>query len=203
MTEEKIIEICTRLYEKNFLVAQDGNVSVKEKDCIKITPSGVDKSSLKPHEICSIDFEGHPLKGKASSEKEMHLAIYKNQKKAGAVVHSHPPAAIALSLARPRWKKLPLSLPETVISLGEVPFIKYVQPGLKEMGESLIPYLEKSTAFILSHHGAVTWGENLEEAYQRMTTLEHSCKIIWMAESIGRARSLPKKELQKLWNRKD
>ncbi len=203
MIERQIIEVCKKLYEKNFLVACDGNVSIRENDnLIKITPSGVPKYLLKEEQICSIDNEGCNLKGEASSEKLMHLTIYKQQNRARAVVHAHPPCSIALSLARSAWKELPLVLPEIVIALGKVPFIEYVQPGTKQMGESLIPYLKESTSFILSHHGVVTWGENLEEAYMKVEWLEHSCKIILMAESIGGVNSLSKKELQKIWNMK-
>ncbi len=204
MIEKQIIEVCKKLYKNNFLVACDGNISVKENEnLIKITPSGVPKYSLKEEQICSIDKKGHPLKGKASSEKSMHLTIYQQQIKAQAIVHAHPPCSVSLSLARPTWKELPLALPEIVIALGRVPFVEYVQPGTKEMGECLIPYLKESSAFILSHHGAVTWGENLEEAYMRMEWLEHSCKIILKAESIGEVRSLPEKELQKLWKMRE
>ena len=204
MTEKQIIEVCKKLYKKNFLAACDGNVSVKEEDnLIKITPSGVPKYSLKEEQICSIDKEGRNLKGKSSSEKLMHLTIYKQKNRAKAVVHAHPPCSVALSLARPAWQELPLVLPEIVIALGRVPFVEYAQPGTKEMGQSLIPYLKESTSFILSHHGAVTFGESLEEAYMRMEWLEHSCKIILMAESIGGVNPLPKKELQKLWEMKE
>ena len=190
--------ICKKLYEKNLIAGSDGNISEKSKSKIIITPSQVNKSEIKLKDLCLINNKAQNLKGKASSEKYMHLAIYKYQKKAKAIVHAHPPSAIALSLARPHWKFLPQALPEIVIALGHVPFVPYVQPGTKQMGESLKNFVKTSKALILSHHGAVVWGENLEEAFLIMEQLEHSCKILCLSESIGKTKTLSKKEINKL-----
>ena len=138
------------------------------------------------------------IQGKPSSEKAMHLKIYKKQKKAQAVIHAHPPYAVSLSLSRPQWKTLPLLLPETIIDLGPVPFVPYVLPGTEEMANALSPFLKESSALILSHHGAVTWGENLELAYLRMERLEHSAQIIYLSEVLGGGKPLKKKDLKQL-----
>ena len=193
--------ICKKLYESKLIAGSDGNISEKKGNNIIITPSGVNKSEIKSKDLCLINNKGVGLKGRASSEKHMHLTIYKYQKKALAVVHAHPPSAIALSLARPHWKLLPQALPEIVIALGQVPFVPYVQPGTKQMGEGLKNFVKKSKALILSHHGAVVWGESLEEAYSIMEQLEHSCKILCLSESIGKTKILSKKEINKLLNK--
>lgn len=198
----QIPSICKKLYEKNLIAGSDGNVSEKIKDQIFITPSAVDKSEIKPEDLCIIDYQGQALKGQPSSEKYMHLAIYKYQTKAKAIIHAHPPSAIALSLARPQWKNLPPALPEIIINLGEVPFVPYVTPGIKELGESLKDFIQNSKALILSHHGAVTWGENLKEAYLAMEQLEHSCKILCVSESMGTTAVLEKAEVKKLLKNK-
>lgn len=197
--KKNIVEICQRLHKKNFLAGTDGNVSVRQKNnLILITPSGVSKNSLKVSDICSMTLKGRTVHGKPSSEKAMHLKIYKEQKKALAVIHAHPPYAISLSLSRPQWKILPLLLPETVIDLGPVPFVPYVLPGTEEMANALCPFLKKSCALILSYHGAVTWGENLESAYLRMERLEHSAQIIYLSEVLGGGRPLKTKDLKQL-----
>ena len=195
-----IIEICRKLYQKNFLAGIDGNVSVynQKNNTISITPSGVPKSDLNEEELCSMNLEGKPLKGNPSSERNMHLTVYREQKKARAVVHAHPPFAVSLSLSRPKWKALPSVLSETVITLGEVPIIPYVCPGTEEMARSLCPFLQNSRAMILSRHGAVTWGEDLQSAYLTMECLEHSAQMIYLAETLGGSRPLNKKDLKQL-----
>ncbi len=199
--ETRIINICRRLHKKNFLAGCDGNVSARTAEgLIKITPGGLSKRSLKKEQIALMDLEGQPLKGQPSSEKFMHLAVYQEQPRAGAAVHAHPPHAVALSLARPGWRELPAALPEIIIALGKVPFVPYVQPGTRQLGGALRPFVKKSQALVLSHHGALTWGESLEEAYMKMEWLEHSCQIICLAESMGAggARPLPAKAVDSL-----
>jgi len=190
--------ICKKLYAKNLIVGSDGNVSEKLENQILITASGGDKSDIKEKDLCVLDKKGQPLKGKPSSEKYMHLAVYQRQKQAQAIIHAHPPSAIALSLARPKWKTLPLALPEIVITLGEVPFVPYAPPGTKELGEVLKPFVQKSRALILSQHGALVWGKNLNEACLLMEQLEHACQILCLSESMGKTTLLKKQEIQKL-----
>lgn len=195
-----IIEVCQKLYKKNFLAGIDGNVSVynKKSNTILITPSGVPKNSLKARDLCSMGLEGKPLQGNPSSEKNMHLTVYREQKEARAVVHAHPPYAVSLSLSRPQWKTLPFVLSETMITLGEVPFVPYACPGTEEMAQSLCPFLQSSRALILSRHGAVTWGEDLQSAYLAMECLEHSAQIIYLAETLGGSQLLNKKDIKQL-----
>ena len=191
-----------KLCDKNLIAGPDGNISERIGDQICITASGVNKSKITKEDLCWMDLRGQALKGRPSTEKYMHLAIYESQNQARAVIHAHPPSVIALSLARPTWSSLPPALPEIVIALGEVPFIPYTIPGSKELGESLKPFVKKSRALILSHHGAVVWGRNLEEAYDIMEQLEHSCKILCLSESMGRTNQLPPEEIQALLKKK-
>ena len=197
--KKDIVEVCRKLHEKNFLAGTDGNVSARCKSRgIFITPSGLTKSSLKTSDICRMDLKGRPLKGNPSSEKAAHLVIYQERNEAGAVVHAHPPFAVSLSLSRPQWKILPPFLPEGEIVLGKVPFVPYSCPGTESTAAGLRPFLKDSRAFILSRHGAVTWGESLESAYLTMECLEHSARIIYLAESLGGARELSDRELSEL-----
>ena len=200
--EKDIVEVCQKLHEKNLIAGVDGNVSVLcGAGKILITPSGASKSSLGAGDICSMDLSGKPLKGSPSSEKNIHLIVYREQKKARAVVHAHPPFTVALSLIRPEWKTLPPVLPETVAILGAAPFIPYSCPGTVETAEGLIPFLKENRALILSRHGAVTWGEDLKSAYQAMECLEHSARIIYLAEALGGADTLTDGEIKQLLNR--
>ena len=194
----QIPSVCKRLYEKGLIAGSEGNVSEKIEDRIFITPPAVNKSEIREEDLCEMDPHGISFRGEPSSEKYMHLSMYKYQNKAQAVVHAHPPSAIALSLARPEWKSLPPALPEIIIALGEVSFVPYACPGTKELGDILKPFVQKSKALILSHHGAVTWAEDLEKAYLIMEQLEHSCKILCASESMGQTAQLSKKEIGKL-----
>src|SRR5438874_1685392 len=92
----QIVEICSRLNAKGMLASGDGNVSFRLSDEeILITPTGVNKGFMKPSEMAVITLKNRIVSGKPSSERLMHLEVYKRAPKARAIVHAHPPVAIA------------------------------------------------------------------------------------------------------------
>jgi len=196
----QIVHAGQRLYARNMLAAADGNISARLSDArILITPSRASKAFIKPEQITVIDLEGRVLEGEPSGERDMHLAIYRHCPQAMAVVHAHPPHAVAWSLARPEWAELPNdSLSEIILGAGQIPFVPYARPGSVAMGENLRPFLPHTRAMILSRHGAVCWGESVEEALNGMERLEHSAQMLWLAEALGGAKPLPADEVKAL-----
>ena len=196
-----IVEICKRLHNRNMLAAADGNISLKiSDDEILITPSGIAKGFMTPDAMAVINLKGDVLIGKPSTERLMHLQIYRACEKAKAVVHAHPPTAIAWSIARPQLEKLPSDcLSEVILATGDIPFVPYARPGTEKMGSVLIPFLPQHRALILRCHGAVAWGEDLEEAYRGMERIEHSSQILAAAERLGGLNKLPDEEIQYLY----
>ena len=159
--------VCRRLHDRNLLAAADGNVSLRLADGrIAITPSGVNKATIRPEHIAFMSVSGSVLSGHPSSERLMHLAIYGACPDARAVVHAHPPTAIAWTIARPDWTELPGDiLPEVVLGVGSIPIVPYARPGTDAVGAALLPSLPRSRALILARHGVVCWGETLAEGY--------------------------------------
>jgi L-fuculose-phosphate aldolase len=194
---EHIVEICRRLNAKNMLAAADGNVSLRlADDDILITPSGKNKAHIGPVDIATITIENQVVDGVPSGERLMHLEVYRRVKEARAIVHAHPPTAIAWSIAFPNAKELPTGcMSELILALGSVPIAPYQRPGTKAMGEILAPYLPGSRVMILGRHGAISWGEDLEEAYNGMERLEHTCQILKAAHSLGGITELPPAEI--------
>lgn len=195
-----IARVCQKLNAKNYLAAADGNVSVRMSDnTILITPAGVNKADLNPESLASISLEGEILSGKPSSERLMHLAIYRNCPNAKAIVHAHPPTAIAWSIAHPEMKLLPAEcMSELILAVGDIPIVPYARPGTHDMGSVLEPYLPKYRVMILARHGALAWGESLEEAYNGMERLEHSALVLKLAHDLGGLTPLPEEEVRVL-----
>lgn len=198
---KKIIEISKLLHQKNMLAACDGNISYRLSDeQILITPTGMAKAFINAEDMAVMTISGKIISGKPSSESLMHLTIYQNCSKATAVVHAHPPTAIAWSIARPDLQELPSDgLSEVIIACGHVPFVPYARPGTQEMGDNLKKFLPQNRALILSRHGAVCWGESLEEAYGGMERIEHSALILEKAHTLGGLTTLPKDEVEALF----
>lgn len=185
--KRNILQVCRMLHEKNFLAAADGNVTVKVSDeKIWCTPSGRPKAFIDESEIACIDMKGNILSGHPSAERAMHIEIYRRCPKAKAVVHAHTPTAVAWTVARPDLKELPAAaLPEVILAAGHIPIVPYTIPTTEDMAASLRPYLPQSRMLILSRHGAVSWGESLEEAYMGIERLEHAAETLRRAATLG------------------
>lgn len=197
---EEILQVCQWLHAKNFLAAADGNVSYRiSDDEILITPRGKLKSKIQTDEIAVINLKGEVLSGEPSSERLMHLEVFRRCPQARAVVHAHPPCSIAWSVARPELNELPAqNLSELILAVGSVPIVPYAQPSTKEMGTNLHPFLPDSRAMILARHGVLCWGEDLLEAYAGVERLEHAAQVLLYAEQLGGASEMPQDEVEKL-----
>ncbi len=200
VARETIVEICRRLHARGWLAAADGNVSLRlSSDNILITPTGLHKGYITPDEICRITIDNRVLEGKPSSERLMHLAVYKNAPKAVAVVHAHPPVSTAWTIAHPDMKELPAEcLSEVILAAGRIPFVPYAQPGTQQMGDHLLPYLPDCRLMILGRHGALAWGESLIEAYNGIERLEHASVTLAHAQALGGITRLPADEVARL-----
>jgi len=200
MSEKReILEVCQRLHERGWLAACDGNISYRTDSSIIMTPSGRHKGFIKESDLTEVTIENEVLKGTPSSERLMHLAIYQHCPKAKAVVHAHPPIAIAWTIAQPEMKELPAEcISELILAVGAIPVVPYARPGTQDMGNVLLPFIPKHRAMILARHGAVAWGETLEEAYYGIERLEHSAKILFYAKALGGLTMLPPEEVNHL-----
>ncbi len=196
-----IITVCQRLHARNMLSAADGNISYKIDDNrILITPSGIAKAFMKPEDMAVITINNEIISGKPSSERLMHLEVYKACPKAKSVIHAHPVTAIAWSIAQPDIKKLPSDcLSEVILATGDIPFADYARPGTQNMGEVLKPFLPQHRAIILKRHGAIAWGESLDECYRGMERIENSAQILATAKQLGGINPLPAEEVAYLY----
>ena len=196
---EEIVRIGRLMFDKGWIAACDGNISVRlPGQTILTTPAGTCKGMLKPEDLIVCDRQGRKLQGdrEPTSEIEMHLRIYDTRPDSMAVVHAHPPAATGFAAA---GRELNLGLlPEVIVGLGSVPLAAYGTPGTPRLSEGMLPYLEKYDAMLLANHGAVAFGENLSQAFFRMDTVEHFARIALVAELVGGAKPLPRAEIATL-----
>ena len=197
---EEIRDACAHLHGRGLLAAADGNVSVRlPDDSLLITPAGLNKARLPPGSLARVALDGRVLEGHPSTERAMHLAVYRACADARVVVHAHPPTAIAWTLARPELTELPTDgLPELILAAGRVPIVPYARPGTEEMGTALGPFLPEHRLLLLSRHGALAWGESMEEAVNGIERVEHSALILKAAEELGGLTTLPPLELEAL-----
>jgi L-fuculose-phosphate aldolase len=183
----KLIEMAGRLHAKNYLAAFDGNLSFRvNSELIAITPTARAKAFIQKEDLALIDLNGETVFGSPSGEKWMHLEVYRTVPRAQAIVHAHPPAAIAWSVAHPNDQFLPVNiLSELVLAVGAIPIVPFQIPGTSEMGKSLQQFLPEHQAMILARHGALAWGDSMEEAYFGIERLEHAAIVLSHAKMLG------------------
>lgn len=195
-----LLDACRRLHTGGLLAASDGNLSVRlPNGLIAMTPSGVPKAKVQLGDLAYLELNGTVVSGRPSSERAMHLAVYQTVPEAKAIVHAHPPTAIAWSLARPDLTELPADgLPEVILAAGSIPIVPMAIPGTEAMGANLLPFLPQHRLLILARHGGLCWGEHMDEAAGGMERLEQVATILWKAETLGGAKPLSPSELEDL-----
>ncbi|MGQ9482895.1 class II aldolase/adducin family protein [Chloroflexus sp.] len=194
--------LCGRLlYERGLVVAGDGNLSARlPDDTILITPAGLAKGMLTVDDLLVIDLDGRLVRGapgrQPSSERYLHLFVYRHRPDIMACIHAHPPTAVGATLAGLSLAE-PL-LPEALIALGPIPTAPYALTGTTEMGAAIEPFVADHEAILLAYHGAVTYGTTLLQAFHRMEQIEHCARTLLAAHLFGGARPLPPERLAEL-----
>ncbi|MCD8151908.1 MAG: class II aldolase/adducin family protein [Clostridiales bacterium] len=202
--KKTILEIGRRMYAKNFVAANDGNISAKvSDDTIWCTPTGVSKGYMTDDMLVLMDLDGNVIKGncKPSSEVKMHLRVYNENPDVKAVVHAHPPAATSYAIAG-----LPLNraiLTEAVMGIGEIPLAPYAMPGTEEVPDSITPFIRSHNGCLLANHGAITWGKDAMEAWMRMESVEYYALVSMYTNAlIGQANELTCSQVDRLIERR-
>lgn len=187
------------MYERGFIVACEGNLSVRlGEDRVLTTPTCMNKGMLSPEDLVVTDLEGRQMAGerKVSSELAMHLLFYQMRPDVRAICHAHPPTATGFAAAGRALNQA--LLPEVIIGLGQIPLVRYATPGTPELSAALEPFVPHYDALLLANHGAVTCGPDLLTAFFRMETIEQFAKITLSAELAGEPVLLTSREVAKL-----
>ncbi len=196
---EELAKICRLLYERNLVSATDGNVSMRVSEAhILLTPSGKNKGFVEAGDMLAVDFAGNVIEGsgKASKEYPMHRAVYAGRSDVNAVVHTHPVYATAFAMA---GKNIPDNyLIETRMMLKKVALAPYATPGTAEMAQAIAPYIEEVNAVLLQNHGAVTWGKDLMDAFNKMEVLESVAKTIIHSRAVGEPVPISRENMEKM-----
>ena len=188
--KKQIIDIGKRIYNRNMVAANDGNISVKLNDHeFLCTPTGISKGFMTPEMICKVNEKGEVIQATApyrhSSEIKMHMRVYEKRPDVGAVVHAHPTFATAFA--------------EAVISLGCVPIAKYGTPSTNEIPDAVEEYLPYFDAVLLESHGALSYSVDLTQAYYKMESLEFYAELLYKSRMLGGPKEFDQNTVEKLY----
>ena len=196
---KKIIKYTKKLNSTNLLSLRSGNVSVRAKkkgiNGFLITPSGAKYSSLKPKDIVFVSLRGRfdKKKGKPSSEWRFHQDIYVNKNNAKAIVHTHSACATAVSAHQ---KSIPAFHYMVGVAGGEdIKCAKYATFGTRNLSKNILSALKNRSACLISNHGQIAFGKNLDNAFELAQEVENICHQYINAIRIGIPKILSKKEM--------
>jgi L-fuculose-phosphate aldolase len=198
---QEILEIGRRMYAKNYVAANDGNISCRvAEDTIFATPTGVSKGYMSADQLVKIRLDGTVLQAgdlMPSSEIKMHLRLYNENPLIMGVTHAHPPVCTSFAIAGVSLDKA--IYPEALVSVGTVPCVHYEPPGSQGVPDSVAPYCRDYNAVLLANHGALSWGSSLMEAYFRLESMEHYATILmYTGNIIGKANVLSRDQVREV-----
>ncbi len=170
------------LFTRGLVSSHSGDMSIRLGDRLIITRRGCRLGCLEEHDLIETGITKNdrstPL---ASTELAVHRAIYQTTP-ALAIVHAHPPHAVALSLAE--TEIVPSDI-EGLALLNRVPVVGWhmnVKPG--GLADIVTQELKQHQIIVVHGHGSFAIGQLLEEAHNCTTTLEESCQVICLLKSL-------------------
>jgi L-fuculose-phosphate aldolase len=165
-----------RLFSEGLVGGNFGNMSLRCEDGFYITRTGTYLDE--PGEPVFVPLDGAVPEG-ASSEFRVHREVYRKTRH-NALVHAHPPHAVAMSLVFD--EVVPLD------SRGEslCPLIPVVhgRPGSDELARTVSDALCLAHIAIAGGHGTFAAGKDLKEAYLYTSLGEHGCRIVWLVQGL-------------------
>ena len=195
---KEVIKYSIKLNTTNLSPLRSGNISVRSiensVEGFLITPSGKKYDTLKEDDIVFVTNDGnHDTNLKPSSEWRFHKDIYLKKPDAKAIVHAHSPHATAVSA---HSKDIPAFHYMIALAGGDsIKCAKYATFGTQELSENVIDALENRKACLMSNHGQVAFGENLESAFELAEELENICHQYINTIRLGEPKILSSSEM--------
>lgn len=195
-----VYETLMKLPRNNLVKGTSGNVSGKRDDKVVIKPSGVEYDELSPSNLVIVDLNGKVVEGdlKPSVDSGAHLNIYRQVEEIGGIIHTHSTYATVFAVL---GRDIPVYTTEQAdLFGGPIPVSDYIPPGSEEIGEEFKKKTKegKFRGLLLKNHGVFTAGDNPQHALKAALHIEHSAKISYLAENIGKPGELTLEEAQRL-----
>ena len=202
--KKQLIDYAIKLNTTNLSPLRSGNLSIRvmqnNVEGFLLTPSGIKYETLKPEDIVflSLNEKYDNLKMfnsglNPSSEWRFHQDVYIKKREAKAIVHAHSPHATAVST---HGKSIPAFHYMVALAGGDdIKCAEYATFGTPDLSINIIKALEKRKGCLMSNHGQVTFGENLNSAFELAEELENICHQYINTIKLGEPKILSSNEM--------
>jgi ribulose-5-phosphate 4-epimerase/fuculose-1-phosphate aldolase len=177
---DTIVELARSMFERRLTFGSSGNISIKIDDGWLMTPTGSSLGRLDPGRLSKLDRVGNLVSGDApTKEAFIHLAMYRERAKAGAVVHLHSTHSVAVSCLDGIDPEdvLPPITAYYVMRVGKLPLVPYHAPGDRTLAEAVGRVAARHSAVLLANHGPVVSGVSLDAAVDAIEELEETARL--------------------------
>jgi L-fuculose-phosphate aldolase len=191
---ERVAAAARRLAAEGLVIGTAGNVSARAGELVAVTPTGAVLASVAADDVAIVDFDGAQVAGglAPTSELGLHLGVYRRYD-VGAVVHTHAPMATALACV---LDELPVVHYSMLALGGAIRVAPYATFGSPELAQLTLDALEGRCAALMSNHGTIVHGVDLDAAIETALLLEWVSTIYWRAAAIGTPRVLDSEQLE-------
>ena len=191
---QEVIDTALQMVKEGLVRLSGGNVSLRIEDKVLVTPTAMAYDKLKPEDITVTDLKGNIIEAKRRPTSDLKAILYilNHMEGVRAVIHTHQPKAVALSLVA---DKLPLIsttlIDEVKWEVNVAPFTISSDEG---MGIETVKDADKALCVILKNHGIMAYGKSLEQALSAAIYLEESCDVYLKALATGKTISILSEE---------
>jgi ribulose-5-phosphate 4-epimerase/fuculose-1-phosphate aldolase len=191
------------LFARGLTHGSTGNLSLRTDRGFIMTPTGCSLGKLDPARLAVLDANGTHVQGDApTKEALLHLAMYRQRPRDGAVVHLHSTHSVAVSIladTNPEDARPPLTA-YYAMRVGHLPMLPYLPPGDAGLADAVGAIATRHHAVLLANHGPVLSGVSLAAAVDAMEELEATAKL-WLMLRHERLRSLTADEVAEIARR--
>ena len=150
---------------------------------------------MKSEDVVLIDYDGIAQDGeikKPSSEKLLHIEIYKKRPDLNVILHVHSPylcsfAAAGIALDKP-------IMAENTFYFGKIPLAEYAMPSSVELAQNTVKFFDKYDAVLMANHGFVVASKSIEDAYNKLEIAESYAQVVLNTYILGGAKFLNKEQ---------
>jgi len=202
----EIIRTTLRMNELGINQGKAGNVSVRMDapspqrgeswdGGFLITPTGIPYEETRPEQIVAMRMDGtHEGEVLPSSEWRFHRDIYAARNEVNAIVHTHAPYATTLACMD---RDIPSFHYMIAVAGGnDIRCAPYATFGTQQLSDHVINALCDRKACLMSHHGMIACGDNLQTALALAVEVETLARIYWQALQIGEPALLDEVEMR-------
>lgn len=185
---QELVDCVKSLYARGLTTSVSGNHSVRmdgsNNRWMWITPSGVPRYKMRPADLVKVNLKTGKALGKIkpSIELEMHRSIYNVRPDINAIVHTHSPFTIGVSIS----SKFRHVIEEAKIVVGEPRIVANSPSGSTKLAEAVSDEFKKGArVVVIKNHGVVAGGSDIEHSRAIVESLEEWAKILTVARVFG------------------